>query len=584
MPLKQKQKRKVLLVGIYLPGIYPAARDDVVSRLLATSFLKAAADADPEIAAHDEVEILDITTTSSCEEITAAILARSPDILAYSVYMWNYDQVSSSLQAVKAVRPEIKSILGGPLVTYTPEEVMADNPQADIIVCGNGGEIRFRELLKSDFSRQSLNKIARISFRDESGEPVHTMGTVSENVLQIPSIYETGTLNLDDGRKHTVFVETFRGCPFSCGYCIWGPEGASIHKFDLDQLCRDIDVIYNNPNVEAVIFTDACLFYTKKRAHVICERIAQASRRIPTVFTLDVHVLDEAMCESLGKVHLYHNQWHFGIQTTNPAALDILQRPGGGHPEKYLHKIELLREHVPNAEISFDLIYGLPGDNFAGFRESVDFTLALQPAKIHFSPLLLLPGTRFFIDRDSLGFEYGDKPPYMVRANETFTAEEILEAVDLVLWVMAVLYFPAIRDAIYNLSEHAGVRPIDLIDEWVEILSAKINPVAKINHDFTIEANNVARRAVMNTLTKPENSVKCHDSMLELLIKHDAESLTPHIRLGIEYYKNVGDDTMAVSDEEEFADISQLVDQGIFNITDVENLKYVKTAWVSSGA
>ena len=33
------RKTKVILVGIYLPGIYPAAEDDVVSRLLATSFL-----------------------------------------------------------------------------------------------------------------------------------------------------------------------------------------------------------------------------------------------------------------------------------------------------------------------------------------------------------------------------------------------------------------------------------------------------------------------------------------------------------------------------------------------------------------
>ena len=582
MPSMETPKRKVLLVGVYLPGIYPAARDDVVSRLLATSFLKAAADADAEVSAHHDIEILDIETTRSCEEITQAILARAPDILAYSVYMWNYDQVASSLIRVKEARPQVRTILGGPLVTYTPDEVMEDNPDADIVVRGNGGEIRFRELLKSDFSRNSLDQIPRISYRDRTGGVVHTAGDVKEDVLQIPSIYETGTLNLDDGRKHTVFVETFRGCPFSCGYCIWGPEGAAIHKFDLEQLCRDIDVIYNNPNVEAVIFTDACLFYTRKRAHVICERIAQASRRIPTVFTLDIHVLNEAMCQSLSKVNLYHNQWHFGIQTTNPNALEILQRPGGGQPEKYLHKIDLLRKHVPDADISFDLIYGLPGDDYAGFRESIDFTLSLRPAKIHFSPLLLLPGTRFFMERDSLGFVYDDKPPYMVRANETFSADEIRKAVDLVLWVMAVLYFPAIRDAIYNLSEHSALRPIDLIEEWIQLLRRKIDPVAGIDHDFTIEANNVARRSVMNTLTQPENGVKCYETMLELLLRHDAELLAQHVRLGIEYYKSVGNGTPADSKRKEFADISQLVDQGVFNVKDVENLEYVKTAWVST--
>ena len=130
MPSMETPKRKVLLVGVYLPGIYPAARDDVVSRLLATSFLKAAADADAEVSAHHDIEILDIETTRSCEEITQAILARAPDILAYSVYMWNYDQVASSLMRVKEARPQVRTILGGPLVTYTPDEVMEDNPDA----------------------------------------------------------------------------------------------------------------------------------------------------------------------------------------------------------------------------------------------------------------------------------------------------------------------------------------------------------------------------------------------------------------------------------------------------------------------
>ncbi len=32
------EKTKVLLVVIYMPGIYPSGDDDVVSRLLATAF------------------------------------------------------------------------------------------------------------------------------------------------------------------------------------------------------------------------------------------------------------------------------------------------------------------------------------------------------------------------------------------------------------------------------------------------------------------------------------------------------------------------------------------------------------------
>ena len=404
-------KKKVILVSIYLPGIYPSGDDEVVSRLLAASFLKAAAVSDPEISARYDIEIVDTTTRTDGVKISEQILEHSPQVVAYPVYMWNYDQMAASVRIIKKSNPEITIILGGPLVTYTPDDVFQANPDVDIIVCGEAGEIRFKQLLKSDFSPRTLSEIKKIAYRDEDGTIIHTGGQVQEDVSQIPSIYETKALDLNDGRRHTVFIETFRGCPFSCGYCIWGPESNMIHRFDLDLLCRDIEIIYNNPNVEAVVFTDACLFYTRVRAKVICDAIASCPRRIPTVLTLDVHVLDEEMVMYLNKINLYQNQYHFGLQTTNPKALNFLKRPGGGESETYLHKIGILRDVLPSAEVSFDIIYGLPGDDYEHFRESVDFTLNLKPSKIHFSPLLLLPGTEFYVEREAYGFVYDDEPP-----------------------------------------------------------------------------------------------------------------------------------------------------------------------------
>ena len=577
------QKKKVVIVGIYLPGIYPSGDDEVTSRLLSTSFLKAAAISDPEISAHYDIEILDIPTTTDPHKIAEQICEHNPSIVAYSVYMWNYDQMSESLRIIKRSRPEIRVILGGPLVTYTPDEVFQKNPGTDIIVCGEAGEIRFKQLLKSDFSSASLSQIPKIAYRDEDGKIIHTGGVVKEDVGQIPSIYETRALDLDDGRRHTVFVETFRGCPFSCGYCIWGPEDSAIHKFDLDQLCRDIEIIYNNPNVEVVVFTDACLFYTRSRARVICNKIASCSRKIPTVLTLDAHVLDEDMVLHLNKINLYQDQWHFGLQTTNPAALELLERPGGGGPDKYIQKMGLLRKVLPSAEVSFDIIYGLPGDDYEHFRESVNFTLDLKPSKIHFSPLLLLPGTRFFNERDKFGFVYDDDPPYMVRSNATFSADDMQKAIRLVLWTMAALYFPAIRDTIYKISQHNSEhRQIDLIEKWAEILRRKVDPLTGIKHEFTIEANNVARRTVMNTLAKPENCVYCYEAMLELLEICDAEHLAEDVLLGIEFYKAVCKGNGSQIEASSFQDPDQLVDQGIFNVKDKSKLEYVKTAWVST--
>ena len=156
--------------------------------------------------------------------------------------------------------------------------------------------------------------------------------------------------------------------------------------------------------METVYLTDACLFYTRERAKIICEKIASCSRKIPTVATLDILVLNEDMIEDLKKLSVIRNQFHFGLQTTNPLALELLKRKSG--PNIFTKKIGQLRNTIPGAEISFDLIYGLPGDTYEGFRESVDFALSLKPGKLYLSPLLLLPGTPFWDEKVEFGFEF----------------------------------------------------------------------------------------------------------------------------------------------------------------------------------
>jgi radical SAM superfamily enzyme YgiQ (UPF0313 family) len=563
-------KKKVVLVGGYLPGIYPPGQDDVVSTLLSVGFLKSAADADPEIAAQYDIEIVDAPTTIPPSEIAVRICAMQPDVLAYSCYMWNYDQVVGTLEVVKREFPDVKVIWGGPLVTYTPEDMLRANPGVDVIVCGSG-ESRFKQLLKSDFSLESLRGIPRIAFFEEDGQPVTTQGTVVEDLNQIPSPYQTGAIDLNDGRKHTAFIETYRGCPFECGYCIWGEPDKSLHQFPLDHVLRDIEIVYNHPNVEAVIFTDACLFYTRERAKIIVDKIAASSRGkiIPTVLTLDILVVNEEMVTSLSKINLVHNQLHFGLQTTNPDALELLKRKSG--PDIFKKRVDQIRNINPEAEISFDLIYGLPGDNYEAFRESVDFTLGLNPGKLYFSPLLLLPGTPFWDQQEELGFDFDPQPPYMVRSNKHYSLEDMMLTSQWVLWLLSIMYIPAIRDTICKIAElKPQFRRIHLIDRYIEILRQKVDPVAEIELEFTIDANNKARRHVMDTISRPENSLHAYEAVYKLLKECDAEILAEDVLIGIDYYRS----SLQGNDEAGKETISQKYD--------LEKIEYIKSSWVAA--
>ena len=563
-------KMKVVLVGGYLPGIYPPGKEDVVAYLLSVGFIKSTADADPEISSRYHIDIVDAPTTNTSAEIAQRICQLRPHILAYSVYMWNFDQVVESLKLVKQSFPEVKVILGGPLVSYTSEEMLKTIPGADIIVCGSG-EGRFKQLLKSDFTTKSLQVIPRITFWGEDGNPEHTTGTVVDDLSEIPSPYQTGAINLDDGRKHTVFIETYRGCPFECGYCIWGEPDKSLHMFPLDHVLRDIEIVYNHPNVEAVIFTDACLFYTRERAKKIIDKIASCSRgqEIPTVLTLDILVINEEMVTYLKKINLIHNKLHFGLQSTNPTALELLKRQSG--PDIFKKRVDTILKVDPKAEISFDLIYGLPGDNYETFRESVEFSLSLNPGKLVFSPLLLLPGTPFWDQKEELEFDFDPLPPYMVRSNKHYSLEDMQRTYQLVLWLLSIMYIPAIRDTLCKISElKPQHKRVDLIDRYIEILRQKVDPVSEVELVFTIEANNEARKHVMDTISQPQNTLFAYEALLKLLKQCDVEILAEDTLVGIDYYKSLGQGNDRSS--EEVSDFKYGLDK----------IEYIKSSWVST--
>ena len=562
-------KKNVVLVGLYLAGIYPPGKDDVVSSLLSNAFLRATAEADPEITAKYDFNILDIPTTADSREIAEKICECKPAILAYSVYMWNYTQMVESLSQVKEALPGIKVLLGGPLVTYTPEDMLQKNPLVDVIVCGSG-ESRFKQLLQCDFSLEALENIPRIAFRDENQQVRITQGVVQEDMNQIPLPYQNKAVDLNDGRKHTVTIETYRGCPFECGYCIWGEPDKSLYKFPIDKILKEIEVVYNNPNVEAVIFADACLFYTRERAKQIIDKILMSSegRRIPTVLTLDILVINEEMIQSLGKINMIHGQLHFGMQSTNPQALKLLKRKSG--PDVFKKRIEQIRRIDPSAQISFDLIYGLPGDNHQAFRESVDFAMGMKPGKLYFSPLLLLPGTPFWEQKEELGFDYDPVPPYMVRSNKNYSPEDMEKTFRLVLWLLTIMYVPAIRDVIIKIPGYnSEFRPIELIERYVEILRRSVDPVSECGFDFTIESNNAARRHVMNVISRPENILGAYEATLQLLRECGVEVLSEDIKIGIDYYRTM-------------CGRGKKVDSDFYDQYDREKIEYIKTSWVTA--
>lgn len=534
------EKKKVVLFSAYVPGVYPRGDFSVAVDLLAPAVLKAAADNDVGIVENYDIRILNFPTSKSSKEIAKQILKEKPEILGCSVYIWNYDLISESSKLIREANPDIRIIWGGPQVSFNSHDTIEKNPWVDIIVCGSGETI-FKMLLRTGLKIDELPTIPSITYRDIDGNIINNAGFIHEDLSEHPSPYQTNTIDLNDGRKHSVFIESSRGCIFRCGYCMWkGDQGKKLNLFPIEDVLRNIEIIYNNPNVEAVCFTDACIFYTPDRARMIVDKISSCKRKIPTVLTLDIAFLNENMIRDIQKLHLSYQKFHFGMQSVNQLTLKLMNRRLG--PGTIMKKIQLLRKIDPTAEISFDVIFGLPGDNFKTFADTVEFALSLSPIKLNFSPLLILPGSPYWFEKEKHGLVFKNEPPYMVVSNKYYSTEDMYKTRPFVLGIMAIMYFPAIRDAVYKICQrYPEYKRIDVIEKLLKIFEKKsgisidsINQEDKIQTSLESYYRGIKR--IMNEIYIFQNCLYMYESALELLNDLKAEDLKDELSVGLDYY------------------------------------------------
>lgn len=151
----------------------------------------------------------------------------NPAFIGFSIIDGNIDASLALAKLTKERYPYIKILFGGngievldfgalPNVRYTTK----DYHFIDIFVRGDG-EITFVELLKSNFSNESLKKINGIVWRKD-GELIHNYlrGNISLNDIPPPdysSLEENYYYN--STYQYNVPLVLSRGCPYKCTFC-----------------------------------------------------------------------------------------------------------------------------------------------------------------------------------------------------------------------------------------------------------------------------------------------------------------------------------------------------------------------------
>jgi len=388
---------------------------------LALGYLKAYAVADPAVAKRFNIEIAEFCT--KCNDPMQAVFYianAKPDVVGLSCYCWNLEGMRHLADVLRTVLPETKIVAGGPEVSPVAEEFLTANPSVDVVVRGEG-EDTFRGLLAAWAEGEDLAGVAGVSYREGEHVFANEDRPLIESLDEIPSPYLAGILK---PRDQVTYLETYRGCPYACGYCYEGKNYPRLRHFSTERIKAEVELIAESPQVRSFSFIDSVFNLTKEKLRVMAELLEPAASKGKTIHTVEVmteHVDDETIALLLraGAVST-----ETGPQTTDECTIANINR--FFKKDKFARGVRLMRD--AGFKVLCDLIIGLPGDDFFSFCRSTRYILDLRPGTVVFSTLNVLPGTMLRDEAERFGLKFDERAPHYILETESFPFQEVRKA------------------------------------------------------------------------------------------------------------------------------------------------------------
>ncbi len=350
-------------------------------------------------------KLLEIKLFKYPEELEKELRIAPPDLLGVSNYSWNSRLGLTFLDIAKSINPQTVTVMGGPNIRLEPDDIkkfLQENSFLDYYIPLEGEE--------------PLAALVEALLKGEEKPAPPGCATIINNIffyqscelknnpkeLDIPSPYLSGLLDsFLSNPKMIPLLETNRGCPFGCVYCVWGISALSKVRYrDINIVNDEIDYVSERSNGQlSWIFCDAN-FGILPRDVDIARRIREKRDKNGVPVNVVTWSSKNTTYRNI-EISKYlennlQNNAFIALQSADPKVLELSGR-GNIKFEKLLQQVQDYKDR--KLEIRTDLLVGLPGESYQSHIDTLIKSFELGFDTISINNIRLLPGSEYETDK-----------------------------------------------------------------------------------------------------------------------------------------------------------------------------------------
>lgn len=355
------------------------------------------------------VEVIETSINQDDDEIISQIVAHKPDIIGISTYIWNASKLLNIIKNLHNQLPEAVLVLGGPEASFNAE-YWIDNG-ANFVICGEGEE-SFPMLIDALEAGVSPECVPGLHWRESGKICINAEAEPPDSFID--PFTETMLAAL---KGKIAYIETSRGCPFRCAFCLSGDsEVRFLPLYAAKEQIRKL----SRADVRIIKFVDRTFNCDTKRAYELFKYVIETGEGNHFHFEVSADLFDDVTLSLLEAAPPGMIQLEAGLQSFFKPALKASHRQA--NLQKAIKNIRTILSGG-NIHIHLDLIAGLPYETLSDFQDSFDQAYEIGGHKLQLGFLKMLHGSA--LRRNEKSIIFSQAPPYEIECSPWMSASDL---------------------------------------------------------------------------------------------------------------------------------------------------------------